>query len=165
MSQETKYTLIFEHYSPTQLQVILAFIRRHEIPSAHYFGEADESLLRVLIAESNFTLSVTDYFDRWGVSAYEVACEEGFGHRVEPPPSWLDRVDFYQEGMAQEVPLFIFDLEPSECRLHRILAEGRRPDRKTCFVMSKQPPFRSPGIDRFRWIKQDALWLGILKNR
>ncbi len=66
MPRETKPLSVFNLYSPTELHAILAFIRQNQIPSAHYLGMADESLLRLLIAEPNLIITVTDMFDRWG---------------------------------------------------------------------------------------------------
>jgi hypothetical protein len=58
-------TNAFDLYSPHQIHAFLGLIREQSIPNAHYFGLADEALLRVLLLEPGFTLTATDYHDRW----------------------------------------------------------------------------------------------------
>lgn len=95
------------------VEAIVAFVRANQITSAHYFGYADERLIRALRAEPGFTITLTDYFDRWGVS--ERFWGKDYDEQPDPPPcpSWMENVICYQEGMAQ-APLLIWDLDRTE---------------------------------------------------
>jgi hypothetical protein len=104
---------IFPTLETRSVEAIVAFVRAHQINAAHYFGYADEGLIRALRAEPGFTITLTDYFDRWGCSQRFWGNDEGEDYPIPPCPEWLENVDSYEEGMAP-ASMLIWDLDRAE---------------------------------------------------
>jgi hypothetical protein len=92
------------------VDAIAAFLRGREFRTIHYIGYADDVLLKALIREARYTLSLMDYWDRHYREAIDFCKEEGLDHSDPVVPDWLDGIPTYIEGaplhevLLQDIP-------------------------------------------------------------
>jgi len=98
--------------------------------TVHYVGQADEGLLRALLADrERLKVTVMDMPDRWKTGYAFCYDEDEFGkHLPRERPDWLEGVPFHQEG-APDHDILIQDWPwDSYDQLENTVAfEGRRP--------------------------------------
>ena len=94
------------------VEEIAGFLRTQPFTTVHYCGYADEVLIRALVREGRYTLSLMDYWDRHGRESLAFLEEEGLDPSQIVVPEWLDGIPTYIEGaprhqvLLQDIPLF-----------------------------------------------------------
>jgi hypothetical protein len=115
-----------------QISAILAFVREHDIRSAHYVGNADRGLIEGLSGMlGKDAVSIMDVADRWRTGFAFWWDERDFPNTPCPePPEWLEGISSYQEGGPNPPYLLIRDTPwDHRLQLRRIIAHHERRDR------------------------------------
>jgi hypothetical protein len=152
-----------EHSQET-VDALMAFIRKHALRSAHYFGHADRGVILALKNEPGFELGVTDYYDRWHRSIH---FWEGDEVDLSGPecavPGWLNGVTTYEEGHL-DTSCLVYDLAPDEQHGDFQLVEfldapsgGFWKQRISNVALLRVEP---PPLGNFSWMRSAGLWLG-----
>lgn len=90
------------------LREIVDFLGNNPVRFVHYVGNADEHLIKALIAAGRYEISLLDVHDRYGASA------RTFRDEGDPPvdiqePEWLKGVTCYIEGGPAKIDALIWD--------------------------------------------------------
>jgi len=89
---------------------IVAFLRGRDFRTLHYLGYADDELIKALIREERYTISLMDYWDRHHRETIDFLSEEGIDHSHLVVPDWLNGIPTYIEGaprhevLLQDIP-------------------------------------------------------------
>jgi len=141
------------------LRAVIGFLQSRPVRFVHYCGEADEGLVKALIACDRYEISRVDRKDKYGAGA-RCYWEEGDPPVEIEPPEWFDKVTCYVEGGPNRIDALIWDdkwLYPGQ--LDKILNKALRPR----FIILAGPAItdaRHPFCD---WTEDNGLLFGELK--
>jgi hypothetical protein len=115
----------FRQIGPEAVEAVAAYLKDRGIRSVHYFGNADDGLIRRL-KSTGAELTITDYFNRWGAETLFHIGDELSECECEKlrRPEWLQGVTFCFEGLPRG-DLLLVDID---CELRLASAEPARFD-------------------------------------
>jgi hypothetical protein len=141
---------------------ILCLLHRSNFKMVHYVGYADERLIKSLIAEKRYAISLMDYWDRYHREVHFWDGDElDLSHLVVP--EWLDGIPSYFEG-APEHDVLLQDIPwQYEGQFDAIVAFESRPA-PLCVVLFGEAEMDT-GHPSYSWQQTAFLRIGLMRNR
>jgi hypothetical protein len=167
------------------VSAIRTFLRGRTFNTVHYVGHADEGLIKALIREERYTLSLMDYRDRHHRAAHFWDDEGSKGLSTPVVPDWLDGIPTYHGGspahevLLQDIPWLPGQVESWSApasrdprKMQMTISSGGRsrptltpwPRVPTCIVLfgDAQPDTEHPG---YAWQTIESIRIGLRKHR
>jgi hypothetical protein len=141
------------------IDAIASFLRGREFRTIHYIGYADDELIKSLIREGHYKLSLMDYWDRHHREKIGFLAEEGLDHSHLVVPDWLDDIPTYIEGAPQHEVL-LQDIPWLEGQLERLDSRRGHP---ACIVLFGEAQ-RDASHSRYDWRDIASLRVGFRRD-
>mgnify|MGYP001557932652 CR=1 FL=1 len=142
------------------LREIVQFLESNPVRFVHYVGNADERLIKTLIAAERYEISLLDRHDKYGATAH-FFWEEG-DPPVDEEPEWLKGVTCFIEGGPDRIDALIWDDRwhfPNQ--LDKIL--HFHPNKRPHFVVLVGAAVAEGRHHFYDWTERSGVFFGRLK--